>query len=435
MEFLHFESDLDVTVYNTAIKACGSMRNVQSCQQIMSLMKKRNVVPTVYSYSILFHALNKNNRADLADFYLDEMLNVYKLKPNNVVLTTLLGGCTHSGDVQKANRILKVYENYDIQLNALTYTELIHTYGQHGDYDKCQNLYDEMVSKDQHAQVAATALMHAYLKSNQISNALRLKRDFENAGYKMDEIAYTPFVAFYLKTSEYFNPHESLKLSQECKSKNGLMCQSSAMINMKFVAYQKLMLMEQNADKKSEYFELIKTIPIHRESNRLPKWNVDSARIVFDAHLIYYNHNFNHPEIIKCFDNLSKYLGYLFFDNRTEKWMLDLHGYNYNQAKFALYHILIKKTDELVSMMGFEWQIICGTQKGAIPTSKESQLGIKQFVITRLENSFQIKAKVDSSNAGRIHLNSVDVKRHVESIRERQKMRKARSVTSTKRDH
>eukprot|EP01084_Bolivina_argentea_P144912 254147_1 len=417
MAFLQSESDLDATVYNTAIKSCGNMKNVVSCQRIMALMKTRNVSPDIYSFAILFHALNKNNRPDLSDLYLKEMLNVYNVKPNNVILTTLLGGCTNSGDIQRAERILKLYEQYDIQKNALTYTELIHTYGQHGDYVKCQELYDEMLSPDQYS---TTALMHAYLKCNQIATALKLKLDFEKKGYEMNAIHYTPFVAFYLKPTKHFNPHESLRLFEECKTKNGLMYMNNAMINLRFVAYLKLMETESNTDKKSEYFEMIKTMPFQRQSNKLQKWDLESASIVFRAHLIFYSNNFNHPEIIKYFDHLSKYLGYWCFDNRTKKWLIDFHGYSYDEVTFALYHILRRRVDELVNKMGFEWQIICGTQKCTAPTSKEFQSGIKQFVTTRLKKSFQIRSEVNPTNAGRISLNSVDVQQHVKSIRERE---------------
>eukprot|EP01084_Bolivina_argentea_P236248 397283_1 len=407
----------DITIYTTAIKQCGKLKDIATCEKIMQLMQKRNITPNVYVYSILFHAFNQNNKPYFSDNYLNQMINIHKIKPDVFVLTTLFGGCTKHGNVKRAEKILKMFEQYNVSPNSFTYTELIDTYGQSGNFGKCQQLYDEMVSKNiEQTAPIKTVLMHAYLKSNKIDIALNLKRNFEIEGYKMNEICYIPFVAFYVKPSEYFNPNESLKLFEECKAKNNTKHHSAAMINLKFVAYKKLMEMETNRDKKLEYFELIKTLPNERKLNELTPWNRDTARNVFDAYLIYYNNNFNHPDVIQCFNNLCRYIGYWSVDKTTNKWILDLHGYNYEQAKFALYYLLMRKTDELVSEMGFEWKIICGKQQGSVPTSKVSQKGIKQFVVDRLQNEFKIESKTDLHNAGRIVLNSEHVKQHVDSV-------------------
>eukprot|EP01084_Bolivina_argentea_P144913 254148_1 len=98
-------------------------------------------------------------------------------------------------------------------------------------------------------------------------------------------------------------------------------------------------------------------MPFQRQSNKLQKWDLESASIVFRAHLIFYSNNFNHPEIIKYFDHLSKYLGYWCFDNRTKKWLIDFHGYSYDEVTFALYHILRRRVDELVNKMGFDGRL------------------------------------------------------------------------------
>eukprot|EP01084_Bolivina_argentea_P045165 83131_1 len=77
IQFLNSTSNADITVYATAIKRCGTLKQIATCEKIMKLMKERHLVPDVYVYSILFHAFNQNNKPYFSDNYLNQMINIH----------------------------------------------------------------------------------------------------------------------------------------------------------------------------------------------------------------------------------------------------------------------------------------------------------------------------------------------------------------------
>eukprot|EP01084_Bolivina_argentea_P045164 83130_1 len=77
IHFLSSTSNADITVYATAIKRCGTLKQIATCEKIMKLMKERHLVPDVYVYSILFHAFNQNNKPYFSDNYLNQMINIH----------------------------------------------------------------------------------------------------------------------------------------------------------------------------------------------------------------------------------------------------------------------------------------------------------------------------------------------------------------------
>eukprot|EP00483_Globobulimina_turgida_P008009 UN08025 len=68
--------------------------------------------------------------------------------------------------------------------------------------------------------------------------------------------------------------------------------------------------MEKDKGQRLEYFKIINTLSHERLSNGLDKLDREAARNLFDSHLIYYNYNFNSPQIAQCFEEVHTYIGY-----------------------------------------------------------------------------------------------------------------------------
>ena len=165
--------------------------------------------------------------------------------------------------------------------------------------------------------------------------------------------------------------------------------------------------------KRKEYFEIVKSEPQQRVENGHSEWGQRVANNVFDAHLVYYHEDFDHLEVIRCFESIEQHLGYwsmTYGEHKKEKWVLDLHGWSYISAKFLLHHLLTKRADELVANMGTRWEIICGKQSTTKPSSKDSQTGLSAVVKKELDESYGILSRESTHNTGKLHLNERGVK-------------------------
>eukprot|EP01084_Bolivina_argentea_P132909 234530_1 len=410
---LKSNDNFDIKIYTAAIKRAGMLKNVLYCKDIMRLaLKTRNLIPDLAMYGTLFHAFNLNNKPFYCDDYVKQMIDIYNLKPNIIIATTLLGGCTKNGNVERANNIYNdIILKYNLIPNKLTLTELIQTYGQNGDFINARKWYDKAMdnSCDDGSVSLNGAMMKAYIANDRIDEALEIKFQMSK-NQQINIAAYMPLIGFYLK-DKYLDAEKALQLIKDCVNE----CKFTAsngheLIDFKAVANLKLLQTNKDAALRKIYFEACK------QCGR-SHMNVKLAPIVLESYLEYYGHNFQNIEVIKCFETFckAKFLGYWYYDKVMKRWIIDLHGYNYGTVKFVLYYIFNHKKQQLIKEMGFDWIIICGKRYHTNPTSKESQVGMKQFLIKILHHRYNIKSNVMSNNIGRLELCPKDVKRFVEN--------------------
>ena len=92
------------------------------------------MIPNQHSFNILFNALNINHRSNICDKYLNQMINKFDIKPDIITATILLKGCSSSGDVERAQKIVSnIINKYQLIPDKLPYITLISIYGQNGD--------------------------------------------------------------------------------------------------------------------------------------------------------------------------------------------------------------------------------------------------------------------------------------------------------------
>eukprot|EP01084_Bolivina_argentea_P261997 442952_1 len=413
---LNSSTDFDITVYGAAIQKSGNLKDIESCNNIMQLLANRNIMPDVNIFNILFQAFKLNQRMDYVGKYLEQMINIYDIQPDLITANTLLAIFTKHGDVTIAHKIWsEIMPKYNLAPNERTYAALIQIYGKNGNIQQAMQFYEEMKSKlnIQPTLFTQTIMIRAFTQNNQIKNALNIKYEMEQNGQALDAQCYVCFVGFYLKDTLHFNPYETLKLIQEYESK----CKEAndIIMNLKFAANLKLLENANETQQKNQLFDtLTRTLPGERISIGLPHWNDSCAKIVLLSHLVYYNDNERHV-IGQCFDRLCQIgaIGYWFYCKHVGRWMIDLHGFGYKEVKFILYYLLSCKYDYLIEVMGYEWIIICGKGLSTDPLSKQSQIGIKNYIMNELKG-FNIDSKTKEFNSGRIMLNVNDVIAYVQ---------------------
>ena len=256
---LNFNFNLDVKVYTAAIKRAGQLKDVQYCMELMDfILNASDLSPDHTLFGTLFHAFNANRKPLFADKYLDIMINKCHIIPDVVSATALLGGCTESGDVERAEKILQdVFVKYDITPNNLTFTELIHIYGKAGQYKAARMCFDSIIEYGIMADVSNYgAMTSAYLINDQIDEALRLKDKMDTKGFELNIAGYMPFITHYLKDN-YLNPSKSLTLLKECRERYNIVSLEADLLSVELVAYLKWLEQTDDNQKRQKCFDCI----------------------------------------------------------------------------------------------------------------------------------------------------------------------------------
>eukprot|EP01083_Nonionella_stella_P015430 43188_1 len=404
------KSHFDVKVYTAAIKRAGMLRDVFYCKTLMDIaLNHRKLTPDTTLYSTLFHAFNLNYRPLYCDAYYQQMTDVYNLKPDIIVATSLLGGCTKNGDTTRAENIWNdVIIKHNLTPSKLTFVELIQSYGQSGDCVKARQWYDRMIQYGIEPDSIVNAVMiKSYLRNNRIDEALALKHVMETNGQLLNLAGYMPLMSFYLK-EEYLDPGQTLKLVEECQRVCNLPKFTSQLVSLQCIAHLKLLQKEKNLVQKKVYFDVI---------DSLSSYDVN-AHIFLEAYLDYYGGDVEHNKIVECFERfcLSKQLGYWYHDKVINKWIIDVHGYNYETVKFVLHYIMHRKAHQLIKEMNYDWIVVCGKGYQTSPMSKDSQIGLRQYIMDVLQKHHKIRCSLQLNNTGRLQLYPSDVHAFVQRV-------------------
>eukprot|EP01084_Bolivina_argentea_P071947 130691_1 len=411
-------TNFDNSVYGAAIQKCGQLQDIDACISIMQMLSKRHIIPDSTIFGTLFQAFRINQRTDYIDEYIAQMIDYYNVKPNIHIATTLLTCFTKTGNVDKAEQIWdQIIVKYNLRPDIRTYQTMIQIHGQNGNSEKAEQFYVEMkhngIEPDLMLQ---TTMIRAYIKCDQIDKAFNIKITMERNGQQLDAQCYTAFIGVYLKDS-HLQPHKTLQLIEECECKC-VMRQSKdidVIMDLKFAAYMKVFEIEYDKKKKDMLFQtLTEILPQERMSKGLNQWNNKIAAMILRVYALHYENDFTNIKVIKCFELFCelKLLGYWYYCKNVSRWMIDLHGFGYDEISFIIHYLLNRKLKELVDTMGHDWIIICGKRLGTVPTSKDLQIGIKQFIIEQLK-SYNISCQTNSTNKGRLSLNIKDVRNHV----------------------
>ncbi|KAF4720648.1 hypothetical protein FOZ63_023384 [Perkinsus olseni] len=159
----------DVVSFNTVMKGYSRQGDVAKCDELMSILKAKDIEPTVVTYGILLDCCINANDMSRAQKVFQEMR---------------VAQSTQSGDQASSDK-------RHLGLNTVMYTTLIKGYAKEGNVDAAMDVFTEM----RKAEVVPDLITFSILiKSNcdagKVDVSLNLLDELLAEGYKPDEIIY-----------------------------------------------------------------------------------------------------------------------------------------------------------------------------------------------------------------------------------------------------
>ncbi|GBB86725.1 hypothetical protein RclHR1_13100005 [Rhizophagus clarus] len=213
----------DESSYHGIILSCARNNDIKKCFHYFNRMIDKGLNPNIYIYSTLMSACVKSGCAKTAIELYDRMVYTSKIKPNTVILTTLM--CAWSqlkksrndnldrifDDIKKYDvpdliayttlisaktkqlkleEAIQVYQQMllnNIKPNVYTYTTLIDASAKLRNLDTALKLFDDMKKMDiLPNQFTYCAIMSAYINNGQLQEAFRTFEEMEQNGLKPD---------------------------------------------------------------------------------------------------------------------------------------------------------------------------------------------------------------------------------------------------------
>ena len=204
-DFRHNES---VIPYNIQISILAQNKEIIKCYEILLEIVQAGLVPDVYSYNPIIHALIKDGQPEEAWNLLNVMQNM-GVRPDEVTYTVLLKSCLEMENLKYCGALLKEMQKVGIQpeeaiYNAVQnlYNYVLKVYLNNGDLKKGADLLAEMEKIVKFNRETYNILMQCYVNDGAIERVQALLHDMQADGFKPDYKTYHILIPFCEKNGD-----------------------------------------------------------------------------------------------------------------------------------------------------------------------------------------------------------------------------------------
>ena len=233
--------EMNTILYTTLIKAYSKTKNLNKVIEILNIMiKSKNAKPNIITYNIVIDCCIKCNNYNLAYNYYNDLINdnnntdknveikpdivtfstlikgeihnrcfgkakilmnkmfEYEyIKPDCILLNTLLDGCEKCNSYEDALSIYNLFRNKNVPINMMTYSLLLKILGILGDFDNSLKLFEEMKNGKNNISmnlIILTCFIKTCFSSNHIKEAINAFNSIDNYNIKPDAISYITMI-------------------------------------------------------------------------------------------------------------------------------------------------------------------------------------------------------------------------------------------------
>eukprot|EP01083_Nonionella_stella_P107062 309665_1 len=139
-----------VSIFGKAMKQCKKERKWGIVIQIMELAVKSEVDLDTAQFTMFFDAMQRADKYELCQQYLNIMTTKYGLQPDAFVITSLIKGCKPKKDCVLAEKYWNWMHNLGITPTQYAYNEMVNVYSESGQSSQAIALFNEFSRQCKH---------------------------------------------------------------------------------------------------------------------------------------------------------------------------------------------------------------------------------------------------------------------------------------------
>ena len=371
--------EINTILYTTLIKAYSKTKNLNKVIEILNIMlKSNNAKPNIITYNIVIDCCIKCGNFDLAYSYynflidnnksnnnenndliikpdivtfstlikgeiyngcfgkakilMNKMLEYDYIKPDCILLNTLLDGCEKCNRYDEAFDIYNIFKKKNVAMNMMTYSLLLKILGILGDYENSFFLFEEIKNVKSNISmnlIILTCFIKTCFSTNHIKEAIDTFNSIEKYNIKPDKISYITMINGIINNTKYDGNMEYAKeivnIIKKC-SNNDIILQDKNYI--KVISY----LNEKDNDMSQEMIGFLRDKDLFDYQNKnYKKNNYINKNIKEKYNSGYENNKENNKDVINNKKNN--------YQNKKNKFNDNNAGYEYNKNRKPLKQI------------------------------------------------------------------------------------------------
>ena len=332
----------NIITYNSVIDCCIKCNDFNLAYKYYNYLidiNKNNVntnfnndsiiKPDIVTFSTLIKGEIHNGNFDKAKALMNKMFEFDYIKPDCILLNTLLDGCEKCNSYNDALAIFNLFRKKNVPMNMMTYSILLKILGVLGDYENSYKLFEEIKANSDISinLIMITCFIKTCFGTNHIKEAINTFNTMKNYNIHPDTISYITMINGIINNNNSVdNAKELINIIKKCAD-DGIILYDK--IYIKVINYLK-----QIDNGKDITNDLIKYLKDKGLFDYQSKNNRNKNYHKIEEHSIYYeSDNMDNKEN----DNdASNYKNYSYY-NKKNKY--NNYGYDYNNKRIPLKQI------------------------------------------------------------------------------------------------
>ncbi|RHN72683.1 putative tetratricopeptide-like helical domain, pentacotripeptide-repeat region of PROPR [Medicago truncatula] len=210
------ESVKCVVLYNVMMKKFREIKNFENAEKLFDEMLQRGVKPNVVTFSTMITCAELCSMHHKAVEWF-EMMGSFECKPSDDLSATIIGSYACVGDVDTALRLYDCSKKEKWDHDKRVFTALIKMYGNLGNYDGCESIYNDMkVLGVKVNYTTYTSMLYAMENAKRAWKAKAIYEEMLTNGFSPDGSTYRVVLKAYC-TGRYKD--DALSVYKEMKEK------------------------------------------------------------------------------------------------------------------------------------------------------------------------------------------------------------------------
>ena len=345
----------NIITYNSVIDCCIKCQNFDMAYKYYNYLIENNkyitsnnnnynsdliIRPDIVTFSTLIKGEIHNGCFGKAKILMNKMLEYDYIKPDCILLNTLLDGCEKCNCYEDALDIYNLFRKKNVSVNMMTYSILLKILGVLGDFENSLKLFEEikMNNKISMNLILITCFIKTCFSTNHIQEAIDTFNSFKNYKINPDAILYITMINGIINNSGKNNnidyTKEIIKIIKKSAT-DGVILQDKNYL--KIINYLKKKDNNDNhiCDDLINFLKEKGLFDYHRKNNKNKNYinnnnnkieNIDNNN----------NHIYNYENIEDNKENdkeISKYKNNNNYQNKKNKFNNNNNGYEYNKNR------------------------------------------------------------------------------------------------------
>lgn len=315
--------------FNLAYKYYNYLIDLNKNHINININNEATIKPDIVTFSTLIKGEIHNGDFDKAKSLMNKMLEFDYIKPDCILLNTLLDGCEKCNAYGDALGIFNLFRKKNVPMNMMTYSIMLKILGILGDYENSNKLFEEIKNKSDISinLIMITCFIKTCFGTNHIKEAINTFNTMKDYNIYPDTISYITMINGIINNNNGIDStKELIDIIKKCAD-DGIILYDK--IYIKVINYLK-----QKDNGKEVTDDLIKYLKDKGLFDYQGKSNRNKNYNKIDEHNIYYeSDNMDNKENEKDTSNYKNYSYY----NKKNKY--NNYGYDYSSKRIPLRQI------------------------------------------------------------------------------------------------